>query len=179
MFCSFSSLVKLLKCKELYNDLKLSDRMAISSYSSQGYSNNKHHHDDDESSSNSKSNVKIRRYTSAPSVNKSQNVKHTVNFERNNLKQGSSGTLSARTSRTRSRSGGSRRSNNFHTSDTESTEGNLNTITIDSAYYSSRSVPDLNRSNLNFRKLSASPRHLCPCHLDGKDEEILSDYYKR
>jgi hypothetical protein len=130
------------------------------------------------SSKTSSNQTSLRRYTSAPAVNgKSQGGRHTVNFQTSLEKGTSSGSLSGRT---RSRSTSSKRKQQLCTSDTESAEGQLNRIIIDDPYTSTRSMPDLTRSNLDFRKLaSPSPRHLCPCHWELKDREIFSSYSSR
>ncbi len=127
--------------------------------------------------SNNKSNndrMQKKKSASATSVNK-------VNFQKNDL-QSSSRSVSASRDNKNTRSN-LRGYSTYYTSDTESNEGTLhfsgNCDNCDIPI-SSRSVPDL-RGNLDFRKVAGtawSPRH-CLCHLDIRDQDILTEYFKR
>lgn len=126
------------------------------------------------SNSNNTTTMKKKKSTSATSVNK-------VNFQRNDLQC----TRSASTSRdNNNKRSNLRGSSTYCTSDTESNEGTLHFSTnCDNCDIpmSSRSVPDL-RGNLDFRKVAGSawsPRHYCLCHLNIRDSDILTDYFKR
>jgi hypothetical protein len=114
----------------------------------------------------------------------SKQMRVDFEFQRNNLKN----SISSLSPRTRSRSSSGRRIVfQNQNSDTESTSvddvnkcyRNNNALLIDNLA-NSRSVPDLSfKSNLDFRKVTSSPRNHCPCNWDIQDRNVLAKYMEQ